>query len=731
MTEISRHGAMPEDWDALVQGSLTVDLLPVVCNPDADISARSKIKKIGKVPSVYNHQGQVIGMLKWTDYEANLNDIKEWREEPDYGICIQSRVLRAIDIDIEDESGAIRNKIIDWFEINAGTRPPIRSRNNSHRCLIVFAVSGENIHLDKHIIKSDQGNIEILGNGQQFVAFGQHISGSRYEWDVYPTPVNVPFISENEFQGLLSLLSTHFHGSVEVIKANTTSVGEYVPNDGLIDSSKIFKALSDKGMVHGESDDGYVITCPFNEEHTTGVPGDGSTEYRPQAHIKDLGIDQSEVIICLHSHCRSRPLISYEEKLGLHGNPTDGFEMVTEEPDSTPVKECNFEFVPDNTFGILSNENRTDWLVDDVIPTKALVMIYGPPASGKSFVVLDMAYDISQGNKAFAKRHATQHKVPVLYVAGEGVAGMRKRVNGIRNHRGIGIGEDSEELLYFCESRGLDLRDADTVKAFILAVKDMAVKPRLIVFDTLSACAPGIDENKGADGTVVQEHCKQIISKCGATVVLVHHSGKDAEKGARGWSGYKGMVDTEITVCLHSNGARTFEVTKQKDGDSSKLVPYAYALKEIPVDLTRWKAKIDKSNPKGFAILNLDGSPVLEEVPETTNIVDWGTDLLPPPKGEKETASKRDENLANRITEYLSRKGEVGEFPNILEEKFITEHGSRVYNKVIKDLKNPLTGKIVTFKDNIGNDKLKLKSLELAQDDAASGFEDLSDYDSS
>jgi hypothetical protein len=48
-------------------------------------------------------------------------------------------------------------------------------------------------------------------------------------------------------------------------------------------------------------------------------------------------------------------------------------------------------------------------------------------------------------------------------------------------------------------------------------------------------------------------------------VVLVAHTGKDASRGLRGWSGVKGALDVEITVdkCGQHHAAT---VTKMKDG---------------------------------------------------------------------------------------------------------------------------------------------------------------------
>ena len=100
---VSGYGAAPGDWnhfDLFLE--LTEDLLPVVSNPHAVKSPLSKIAGPGKTPSIYNKKGQMAGFPKWTEYRATLDDVEKWSKQPDYGICLQTRKVRAIDVDISD-----------------------------------------------------------------------------------------------------------------------------------------------------------------------------------------------------------------------------------------------------------------------------------------------------------------------------------------------------------------------------------------------------------------------------------------------------------------------------------------------------------------------------------------------------------------------------------------------------------------------------------------------------
>ena len=174
-------GALPKEWDKFIDLGLTEDILPLVCNPDAKIDPKSKMKKVGKTPSVYNQSGLVAGFGSWTEKTSNVSQVACWRKQADYGICIQTRLVRALDIDVPDEelAGLIRSFVQKQIEEAVGRKAPVRYRKDSGKCLVAFICHGE---FGKRTVRVDGGIIEFLANGQQFVAAGVHQSGARYRW---------------------------------------------------------------------------------------------------------------------------------------------------------------------------------------------------------------------------------------------------------------------------------------------------------------------------------------------------------------------------------------------------------------------------------------------------------------------------------------------------------------------------------------------------------------------
>jgi hypothetical protein len=90
---------------------------------------------------------------------------------------VNCTTLRAIDIDIDDAKSA--NTAVALAMECLGSTPLVRYRDGSSRRLLVYRGSGF-----KRIVKTMAGKVEVLGKGQQFVAFGVHPDGSEFDWEI-------------------------------------------------------------------------------------------------------------------------------------------------------------------------------------------------------------------------------------------------------------------------------------------------------------------------------------------------------------------------------------------------------------------------------------------------------------------------------------------------------------------------------------------------------------------
>lgn len=310
---IKNYGATPAEWahfDSLL--GLGADMLPVVSNPDAVISPNSEMKQKGKVPSRYNKQHQVAGVAKWTAHRASPAEIEQWSREPDYGICLQTRTVRALDIDVEDQLVAAE---IGFAIMEITGQLPVRFRADSGKCLFAFEMPGP---FTKRIIKTAHGNIEFLANGQQFVAAGTHPKGARYEW-AHGLPDAVPVLDAVTFELVWEMLDTAYSIAPQVTLG---AAGGRKGVDFDVDDATL-NYLNDHDIVIGGDDKKVFIECPWKDGHSM-ESGDSETAYFP-AGTKGYKQGHFE---CLHAGCAHR---SDEEFLDAFGIRMADFDDVSRE----------------------------------------------------------------------------------------------------------------------------------------------------------------------------------------------------------------------------------------------------------------------------------------------------------------------------------------------------------------------------------------------------------------
>lgn len=209
---------------------------------------------------------------------------------------------------------------------------------------------------------------------------------------------------------------------------------------------------------------------------------------------------------------------------------------------------------------------RPGWIIKDVLPNAGLAVVYGASGSGKSFLMLDMMAAVARGE---AWRGFKTKQMPVVYVAAEGQGGFGNRIAAYRQERGAsGVRTiiDVPDLL------------KNDVPLLAKKINDSG-GAGVIVIDTLAQAAAGGDENSSADMGSVIKACRKLRERTSSMIVLVHHSGKDAAKGARGHSSLKAAVDAEIEVVRLDRIERAFIVGKLKDGEDGK--EYGFTLSRI------------------------------------------------------------------------------------------------------------------------------------------------------
>ncbi|GAB5374999.1 MAG: hypothetical protein AcusKO_14610 [Acuticoccus sp.] len=213
------------------------------------------------------------------------------------------------------------------------------------------------------------------------------------------------------------------------------------------------------------------------------------------------------------------------------------------------------------------------WLVKGVFVDGGLSAVFGGPGTSKTFLVLDMALHVAHGREWMGRR---VDAAGVVYVTGEGGAGLRLRMKAWRKEND---GAARAPFVMIPTSVNLydDEKGADTLISDIAEhAESMGMRCRLVVLDTLSRMIGSGDEDKARDINVVVQRAERIQRETGAHVLIVHHSGKDRDRGMRGSNALLGAVDAAVEVSRFDTGLCEGTIVKVKDG--ADLEPFKYTL---------------------------------------------------------------------------------------------------------------------------------------------------------
>ena len=94
----------------------------------------------------------------------------------------------------------------------------------------------------------------------------------------------------------------------------------------------------------------------------------------------------------------------------------------------------------------------------------------------------------------------------------------------------------------------------------------------MLVIDTLARATQGqMDENNNSEASKFIKQLDAIRERTGVHIMLIGHSGKDANKGLRGASSIKAAADSEIELTQDEGSkVRTAKTTKQRDMETGR-----------------------------------------------------------------------------------------------------------------------------------------------------------------
>lgn len=220
-----------------------------------------------------------------------------------------------------------------------------------------------------------------------------------------------------------------------------------------------------------------------------------------------------------------------------------------------------------------TNFPENSWLIEKLIPHEGITIISGAPASFKTWLILQMALNISSGEK-FINQFESKRGGILIVDEESHPREMKKRMQILGAKRGLPIHilprtgfivtdeKQREKILDICEKYDLDT----------------------IFFDSLVR----IHKAEENDASQMSEVFRSIMSLCdeGKTIVLTHHERKEgfmkssAANRLRGSSDILAAVDCHISVSRDSEDKTRLIVEQSKLRCDKELDTFEVSAKE-------------------------------------------------------------------------------------------------------------------------------------------------------
>ena len=219
--------------------------------------------------------------------------------------------------------------------------------------------------------------------------------------------------------------------------------------------------------------------------------------------------------------------------------------------------------LPLEWFGDAALQTDLGDFVEGTLTDGGMSVVYGESNSGKTFFAFDLALRVALGWEWQGKE---VEPGGVLYLACEGGYGVRNRELAFRHEHGVTAQAPFATVRTSVNLKGADGDSAKVIQAAEHMRRRTGQGVRLIVVDTLARALAGGEENSSQDMGALVSQVDRIRQETGAHVMLIHHSGKDSAKGARGHSSLRAATDTELEITRPEGGeVASMVVRKQRD----------------------------------------------------------------------------------------------------------------------------------------------------------------------
>jgi len=484
--------------------------------------------------------------------------------EPDaLNVGILCDGLRAIDIDVENLSMAqtIRSRAMERFG-----EAPLRYRDNSGRCLVLYrAAEGQP---KKRVIKGTFGKVEVLGHGQQFVAFGVHPSGAELRWmPEAPGDVaadHLPAVTEDQITAFLADVAPIIAAEPEAAQRNghtsphTSKLGLRgdalqvvaalcaIPNTGPAD----WEAWNRIGMAawaaSGGSAAGLAAFHAWSEQHPSYDTDETERRWQHYAISPPTGIGAGTLFHLARQNREEPPPPASEFEDG-EGSPTIA------EPSPQPSQAKQSADLIDPRVWAQPAPPR-QWIVENWIPRGVVTALYGDGGMGKSLLAQQLMTSTAIGQPWIGQEVLHGRALGIMCEDDE--EELHRRQDYINQSMEIQA-QDLGNLRYSARlgrDNVLMAFDGRDVGAITEAYNDIAdlcqqFRPDLLVCDTIADFFGGNENNRSQVRQFVQNVFGRLARDFHCAVLACGHpslSGMSSGTGTGGSTAWNNTVRSRL-----------------------------------------------------------------------------------------------------------------------------------------------------------------------------------------
>ena len=202
---------------------------------------------------------------------------------------------------------------------------------------------------------------------------------------------------------------------------------------------------------------------------------------------------------------------------------------------------------------IPSQESAQPWLVEELWGASSVGVIGGAPKCAKTWLGLDLALSVATGTACLGRYAVPEPGPALVYLAEDALPVVRERFAGMARHRRLDLAAVEVHVITAPVLR-LD-RDPDRAR---LRETTRRLRPRLLLLDPLVRLH-GIDENHAGEVAELLAYFRSLQRQFDLSVLLVHHTRKDAAGGVAAGQGLRGSGD------IHAFGDSNLYLRRTRD----------------------------------------------------------------------------------------------------------------------------------------------------------------------